>query len=180
MNARLADPLGTLVLLLRRTALLLSTRELDLGYAPSIDGNPWRWTAPSNERCRYWNPIEVELSMATGAWNRPWCAHLNRANLGSRVEVAGWIRRRRDLGGLVFADLRDRTGIVQLVFEGEMVPVGEHLSPEDVVLVRGTVRERAEGQANPNLPSGEKTGFSSCSKGVAVNRCWMFPFRSTT
>jgi aspartyl-tRNA synthetase len=71
------------------------------------------------------------------------------------VELVGWVRRRRDLGGLVFADLRDRTGIVQLVFESEMLAAGERLSPEDAILVRGTVRPRAEGQANPDLPTGE-------------------------
>ena len=91
----------------------------------------------------------------TNAWQRPWCASLNRSNLGETVEVVGWIRRRRDLGGLVFADLRDRSGIVQLVFETEMLAVGEDLSPEDAVKVCGRVRERAEGQTNLDLPSGE-------------------------
>lgn len=91
----------------------------------------------------------------TCAWDRPWCANLNRQNLGETVEIVGWIRRCRDLGGLIFADLRDRSGIVQLVFETEMLEVGEGLSPEDVVRVTGLVRERAEGQANMDLPSGE-------------------------
>jgi len=70
------------------------------------------------------------------------------------VEVVGWVRRRRDLGGLVFVDLRDRSGLLQLVFEEGMVAEGEALSAEDVVRVCGTVRERAEGQANPELASG--------------------------
>ncbi|MCD4751169.1 MAG: aspartate--tRNA ligase [Thermoanaerobaculales bacterium] len=93
--------------------------------------------------------------MAKNAWDRPWCASLNRDHIEQEVEVVGWIRRRRDLGGLVFADLRDRSGIVQLVFETETLSLGEDLSPEDVVLVRGRVRARAEGQANLGLPSGE-------------------------
>lgn len=93
--------------------------------------------------------------MTTRAWDRPWCASLNIDNLGEEVEVVGWVRRRRDLGGLVFVDLRDRTGIIQLVFETEMVGDGEGLSPEDVVSVRGTIRRRAEGQANADLPTGE-------------------------
>jgi aspartyl-tRNA synthetase len=93
--------------------------------------------------------------MTTRAWQRPWCAQLNRDALGREVEVVGWIRRRRDLGGLVFADLRDRSGLLQLVFETEMLHAGEALSSEDVVRVTGTVRERAEGQTNPDLPSGE-------------------------
>jgi aspartyl-tRNA synthetase len=70
------------------------------------------------------------------------------------VEVVGWVRRRRDLGGLVFVDLRDRSGLLQLVFEESMVSEGEGLSSEDVIRVRGTVRERAEGQTNPELASG--------------------------
>lgn len=93
--------------------------------------------------------------MTTRAWDRPWCASLNTEQLGQTVEVVGWVRRRRDLGGLVFVDLRDRTGIVQLVFETEMLSVGEQLSPEDVLKVQGNVRERAEGQANLDLPTGE-------------------------
>ncbi len=68
--------------------------------------------------------------------------------------MVGWVRRRRDLGGLVFVDLRDRSGLLQLVFEESMVSEGEGLSSEDVIRVRGTVRERAEGQANPELASG--------------------------
>jgi aspartyl-tRNA synthetase len=91
----------------------------------------------------------------TNAWQRPWCAELNRSHLGDEVEVVGWIRRRRDLGGLVFADLRDRTGLLQLVFEGDLVDAGQELGGEDVIRARGVVRERAEGQANPDLPSGE-------------------------
>ncbi len=93
--------------------------------------------------------------MTTNAWDRPWCASFNAENLQQEVEVVGWVRRRRDLGGLVFVDLRDRTGIVQLVFETEMLSYGEKLSPEDVVRVEGTIRRRAEGQANPDLPTGE-------------------------
>jgi aspartyl-tRNA synthetase len=93
--------------------------------------------------------------MTTSAWDRPWCASLSRDQLGEQIEVVGWVRRRRDLGGLVFVDLRDRSGFLQLVFEEEMVSEGERLSAEDVVKVTGTVRKRAEGQANPELASGE-------------------------
>jgi aspartyl-tRNA synthetase len=93
--------------------------------------------------------------MTTSAWDRPWCASLSRDQLGEQIEVVGWVRRRRDLGGLVFVDLRDRSGFLQLVFEEELVSEGERLSAEDVVKVTGTVRKRAEGQANPELASGE-------------------------
>jgi aspartyl-tRNA synthetase len=93
--------------------------------------------------------------MTGSAWDRPWCASLGRDRLGERVEVVGWVRRRRDLGGLVFVDLRDRSGLLQLVFEGAMVAEGEKLSSEDVIRIAGAVREREEGQANPELASGE-------------------------
>ena len=91
----------------------------------------------------------------TNAWQRPWCAELNRSHLGHEVEIVGWIRRRRDLGGLVFADLRDRSGLLQLVFEDDLVGAGQELGAEDVIRARGVVRERADGQTNPDLPSGE-------------------------
>ncbi len=93
--------------------------------------------------------------MTTSAWERPWCGSLRIGDVDREVELVGWVRRRRDLGGLVFADLRDRSGIVQLVFESEVLAAGEGLSQQDVLLVRGTVRPRAEGQANPDLPTGE-------------------------
>ena len=62
--------------------------------------------------------------MTISAWERPWCAELDRSRIGEQVEMVGWVRRRRDLGGLVFVDLRDRSGLVQLVFEDEMVAEG--------------------------------------------------------
>ena len=91
----------------------------------------------------------------TSAWRRPWCASLGVEQVGNTVDLVGWVRRRRDLGGLVFVDLRDRSGLVQLVFEDEMVAEGEKLSGEDVIRVVGEVRPRAEGQTNTELASGE-------------------------
>lgn len=91
----------------------------------------------------------------TSAWMRPWCAALGAQQIGETVELVGWVRRRRDLGGLVFVDLRDRSGLVQLVFEDEAVAEGEKLSSEDVIRVNGLVRRRAEGQSNTELASGE-------------------------
>ena len=105
--------------------------------------------------------------MTTSAWDRPWCASLGREQLGKRVEVVGWVRRRRDLGGLVFVDLRDRSGLLQLVFEDTMVAEGETLSSEDVIRAAGTVRERAEGQANRELASGEIRAMRSVNHTLA-------------
>ncbi len=93
--------------------------------------------------------------MTISAWERPWCGQLNLDNLDETVELVGWVRRRRDFGGVVFVDLRDRTGIVQLVFEDDLVAAGVTLSTQDVIQIRGKVRRRAEGQANPDLASGE-------------------------
>jgi len=91
----------------------------------------------------------------TSAWDRPFCGRVTRTDLGTQIEVVGWVRRRRDLGGLVFVDLADRTGLLQLVFEDELIKQGEQLSSEDVLRVAGEVRLRAQGQANPEMATGE-------------------------
>jgi aspartyl-tRNA synthetase len=77
---------------------------------------------------------------------------------GRRVSLVGWVHRRRDLGGLVFVDLRDRGGLVQISFDPEWTPpdvlqLARQLGPEDVVAVHGEVRERLK--PNPDLPSGQ-------------------------
>ncbi len=90
-----------------------------------------------------------------GAWERPFCGSLRKNDIGRRVELVGWVRRRRDLGGLVFIDLRDREGRVQVVFHDEMREQASGLSPEDVVRVAGTVAERTGDMRNPDLPTGD-------------------------
>lgn len=78
--------------------------------------------------------------------------------LGERVRVSGWVHRRRDHGGVVFIDLRDRSGIVQLVFHPTETPAGERdagsLSPEDVICVEGEVVARSPQTVNPAIPTG--------------------------
>ena len=91
----------------------------------------------------------------TEAWQRPWCGGLRAADIGSRVELVGWVRRRRDLGGLVFVDLRDREGWVQVLFGDDLRDSAGELSPEDVVRVVGTVQPRGEGNVNPEMATGE-------------------------
>jgi aspartyl-tRNA synthetase len=87
-----------------------------------------------------------------------WCGTINEALLGRRVKVAGWVHRRRDHGGLIFVDLRDRTGIVQLVVEAEKQPAlharAQELRGEFVMWASGTVVARAPERVNPNLASG--------------------------
>ena len=85
---------------------------------------------------------------------------MNKELVGQAVTLNGWVNRRRDLGGLIFIDLRDRTGLVQIVCSPEVLSeeqyrLAEGLRQEYVVSVSGVVRPRPEGQANPNLATGE-------------------------
>ena len=87
------------------------------------------------------------------------CNALRAANIGEQVRLAGWVHSRRDLGGVIFIDLRDREGLTQIVFRPEEnveLTKGAHsLRHEDVISVVGRVVPRLPGQANPNLPTGE-------------------------
>jgi aspartyl-tRNA synthetase len=88
-----------------------------------------------------------------------WCGQVLEDRVGSAVRVAGWVHRRRDHGGLVFVDLRDRTGIVQLVFNpdtaGGAFQLGHELRAEDVASVAGEVVRRDPETVNSELPTGE-------------------------
>src|ERR687887_1107237 len=88
-----------------------------------------------------------------------WCGDVKPDRVGEDVRVAGWVHRRRDHGGLVFVDLRDRTGIVQLGFNpdtaGGAFDLGHELRSEDVISVAGPVVRRSEETVNPDLPTGE-------------------------
>ncbi|OFV82753.1 MAG: aspartate--tRNA ligase [Acidobacteria bacterium RBG_13_68_16] len=89
------------------------------------------------------------------AWERPFCGSLRAADVGRRVELVGWVRRRRNLGGIVFVDLRDREGWVQVLARDELREAGEKLSQEDVVRVVGTVAARSAETVNAEMPTGE-------------------------
>ena len=85
---------------------------------------------------------------------------LTRAHVGRQVRLGGWVHRRRDLGGLVFVDLRDRAGLVQLSFNPEwtspeVMARAAGLGAESVVLVSGTVALRPEPSRDPDLSSRE-------------------------
>jgi aspartyl-tRNA synthetase len=88
-----------------------------------------------------------------------WAGQLSAEHAEADARVAGWVHRRRDHGGLIFIDLRDRSGIVQLVFHPDAAPdahAGAHaLRSEDVISVSGTVTRRAAENVNPNLATGE-------------------------
>ncbi|HEY6652921.1 MAG TPA: amino acid--tRNA ligase-related protein, partial [Solirubrobacterales bacterium] len=88
-----------------------------------------------------------------------WCGQVLPDRVDSEVRVAGWVHRRRDHGGLVFIDLRDRTGLVQLVFNpdeaGEAFNLGHELRSEDVITAAGPVVRRSPETVNADLPTGE-------------------------
>ena len=88
-----------------------------------------------------------------------WCGQILSDRVGSTARVAGWVHRRRDHGGLVFIDLRDRTGLVQLVFNpdeaGAAFELGHELRPEDVLSAEGKVIRRDPATVNSELPTGE-------------------------
>jgi aspartyl-tRNA synthetase len=88
-----------------------------------------------------------------------WAGQLRAEDVGERPRVAGWVHRRRDHGGLIFVDLRDRTGLLQLVFRPEEAPEAHaaagRLRAEDVITATGELVRREEDTVNPNLPTGE-------------------------
>jgi aspartyl-tRNA synthetase len=87
------------------------------------------------------------------------CGKLTAKNSGERITLAGWVHKWRDHGGLIFIDLRDGTGLVQIVFNPEISAeahaVATKLRNEYVIHVTGTVMKRPAGTENPNLPTGE-------------------------
>src|SRR5262245_61515191 len=87
------------------------------------------------------------------------CNTLTAQAIGEKVSLSGWVHRRRDHGGLIFIDLRDRFGITQIVFHPEpnrqIHEQASHLRSEWVIAVKGVVIPRAEGMKNPKLKTGE-------------------------
>ncbi len=84
------------------------------------------------------------------------CGQLRSSDISKKVILCGWVHTRRDHGGIIFIDLRDRYGITQVVFGyGDVLSKAKDLKPEYVVSIEGTVSKRPEGTVNKNLPTGE-------------------------
>ncbi|MEM6513707.1 MAG: aspartate--tRNA ligase [Pseudomonadota bacterium] len=86
-----------------------------------------------------------------------YCGHIDQSLIGETIQVCGWVHRRRDHGGVIFVDLRDREGLLQVVFDpdrAEIFAEAERIRSEFVLQVTGVVRERPEGTINPNMPTG--------------------------
>jgi aspartyl-tRNA synthetase len=87
------------------------------------------------------------------------CGELRSAQVGQSVNLAGWVHRRRDHGGVAFIDLRDRFGIIQVVFNPDLAPATLELvanvRSEWVLRVTGNVHKRPDGMENPKMPTGE-------------------------
>ena len=101
----------------------------------------------------------MSASTFDNSYRSHWCGLVGPEQVGQRIRAAGWVHRRRDHGGLIFIDLRDREGLLQLVFRPDDAPeahaAAHRLRPEHVVSVAGTLIEREEGAVNPDLPTGQ-------------------------
>ncbi len=108
-----------------------------------------------------------------------YCGSLNTEDVGKRVELAGWVYRRRDHGGLIFADVRDVTGIVQVVFSPEIAPAvhesAHEIKQEYVIRIEGEVALRPAGTENANIPTGGIEVLVSVLE--VLNTCKPLPFQ---
>ncbi len=90
--------------------------------------------------------------------DRSYCGELTLKDTGSEVSISGWVDRKRDLGGIIFLEIRDVSGIIQAVFDSSVskanADIAESVRSEWVVQVRGKVRERSKETINPNVPTG--------------------------
>jgi len=87
-----------------------------------------------------------------------YCGQVDESLIGQDISVCGWVHRRRDHGGVIFIDLRDREGLLQIVFDPdrpEIFAAAERIRGEYVLSVKGLVRERPEGTINPNMATGQ-------------------------
>ncbi|MDN0121670.1 aspartate--tRNA ligase [Yersinia aleksiciae] len=108
-----------------------------------------------------------------------YCGQLNLSNVGQEVTLCGWVNRRRDLGGLIFIDMRDREGIVQVFFDPDHKAAYEQASElrnEFCIQITGTVRARPDSQINKDMPTGEVEIFANTLN--IINRSEPLPLDS--
>ena len=106
-----------------------------------------------------------------------YCGQVDETLIGQEVEVCGWVHRRRDHGGVIFIDLRDREGLLQVVFDPDRADIfaeAERIRGEYVLAVKGLVRERPEGTINPNMKTGQVEVLAH--ELVVLNRAETPPF----
>jgi len=103
--------------------------------------------------------MKKEEVKSSGNWRRTsYCGELRLEHIGQQVTLFGWVQKLRDIGNLVFVDLRDREGLVQVVFTSgnrELLDDAKKIKLESVVGIRGVVKKRGEKAVNPQLPTGE-------------------------
>lgn len=107
---------------------------------------------------RLWRPIEFKIREANSTMMRShYCGQLNESLDGQEITLCGWVHRRRDHGGVIFLDVRDREGLAQVVFDpdrAETFAAADRVRSEYVIKVTGKVRLRPAGAVNPNIASG--------------------------
>lgn len=114
-----------------------------------------------------------------GDWQRSYyCGVLRKENIGEQVTLMGWVQSHRDHGGVIFIDLRDRTGITQVVFNPEISKQShkkaEHIRDEWVIAIKGNVKPRIGETVNPNIPTGKIEIFVDETK--IINTSEVIPF----
>jgi aspartyl-tRNA synthetase len=112
---------------------------------------------PADGSVREYEEYELQLQDKNNPYRTRSAGELRKSDAGQSARLAGWVHRRRDHGGLIFIDLRDRWGITQITFHPEREEVfarAEQLRPEWSISVEGEVVRRPEGNENPDLPTG--------------------------
>ena len=111
------------------------------------------------DQLKYFQPIPFVMNEIANLERTHYCGEIRTSDLAQEVVVMGWVNRRRDHGGLIFIDLRDIKGLVQVVFDQEICPdpfvKADKVRNEFVLAVKGIVRKRPAGTTNPELPTGE-------------------------
>ena len=115
-----------------------------------------------------------------GAMRSHACGTLRAADAGAEVRLAGWVARRRDHGGVAFLDLRDASGVVQVVVRPDQAPAAAAIRNEDCVRVAGTVRARPAGNENPELPTGDVEVAAADVSVLAPSATPPFPLEGRT